>query len=122
MVADYEARPLPFSSLGEITRIHHAGQLTPGTMGGVFLEKFVQSRMCSLSCALGRLCKPIYIMIIIMARQARNKQMSVLDELRASPGITNSEDFRSVNIWRKPTNNDPVHSGQSGASGRLKMC
>ena len=37
--------------------------------------------MCLLRCVLGRLCKPIYIMIIIMARQARNKQMPALAEL-----------------------------------------
>ena len=49
-----------------------------------------------------------------MARQARNKQMpALLAELGASPGNQDPADLRSVNIWRKPTNNDPVHSGQT---------
>ena len=97
-------------SLGEITHIHLTGQLTPGH--GSVSRKFLQSRMCPLCCGvLERLCKPIYIMIIIMARLARNKQMRLRSELWASPGNQNSADLRSVNIWRKPTNNDPVHSG-----------
>ena len=41
MVADYESRPLPPPSSPKSrgnNHIHHTKQLTPGTMGGVFLE------------------------------------------------------------------------------------
>ena len=102
-------RPLPpLPSLGEITTF-----ITPSSwhlepwVESVF-RKFLQSSSL-LCCVLRRLCKPIYIMIIIMARvKARNKQMPA--RARASPGNQDSADLGSVNIWRKPTNNDPVHS------------